>query len=101
MPDPEPIPSWEDWLRWALCEIYKTLGGDCKDLEVKLEDRVDTVVAEFVAKGPPQFPSPGARQAFLDLLDDISDHLDKPGGSLDAAHTAALRTLIKDLRDSL
>lgn len=95
---PDPIPSWEDWLRWALCELYKKLGGDCADLDQDPNKRVAEVAEYHATNGPPQLNTPQEKAAFLAQLSAIESHLKKPENSLDAEHNAQLYGLIDSLR---
>ncbi len=96
-----PPTTWDDWIRWSLCEIYKKLGGDCADLGFEPNQRVKEVADEYAIAGPPTFQNPQERSDFLQLLDDIETHLKKPENSLDAAHNAQLYGLIADLRSKV
>lgn len=92
---------WREWLRWYLCELYKVLGGDCKDLVGNEEPRISQVNAYYQAKGPPSFSNPQDKQAFLDLLQQILDWLDKPGNDLDPDADKELRALITSLTNAV
>ncbi len=99
-PPPQGAP-WRDWLKWYLCELYKVLGGDCKDLDGPEEARISQVVAYYQAHGAPTFGNPQALQEFLDLLKRIEDWLDKPANDLDKDSDAELRALISSLRGAV
>lgn len=93
--------SWEEWLRWFLCEMYKQTGGDCKDLFGDDAQRVVTVVEHFDTIGVPQFATPADKAAFVDILKALQAHLDLPGNSLPAASDEELRDLITKLLGEL
>lgn len=98
---PDPIPSWEDWLRWALCELYKKLGGDCAELWEDPNKRTKQVADQYAVHGPPTFGSTAEKNAFIKLLNDLEAHLALPENSLDAEHMAILTNLIAQLRAGL
>ncbi|MBX9736690.1 MAG: hypothetical protein K2X32_07165 [Phycisphaerales bacterium] len=95
---PPPFNTWEEWLQWALCELYKALDGDCKDLSGQNEDRIAKVIALYQANGAPVFTNRQDKADFLKLLDDLEALLDQPGNDLDAQADANLRMLIASLR---
>lgn len=95
---PPPFQTWDEWLHWFLCELYKALGGDCADLTGTSPDRIKKVAQQYKDKGPPSFSTPAEKADFLKLLDNLEDHLDKPENTLDPQDDADLRQLIADLR---
>lgn len=95
---PPPLEPWQDWLWHLLCDMYKELGGDCKDLSGPSEHRIAQVIAQYQGKGAPVFTTPQEKADFLKLLDDIEEALNHPDNDLDAKSDSDLRQLLTNLR---
>ncbi|MGD9789006.1 MAG: hypothetical protein AB7Q00_08040 [Phycisphaerales bacterium] len=95
---PPPAETWQEWLRRLLCDLYKELGGDCKELFGPTEDRIAKVIAQYQAKGAPVFSTPQEKTEFLKLLDEIEEALDHPDNDLDKQAEDDLQQLLSDLR---
>lgn len=92
---------WIDWLRDLLCEMYEAWGGDCDDLGLNATEWINTLEAEYNSTGAPQFSNEQERRAFLELLDNTEEHLDKPQNSLSQQDDQDLRDLIANLRGDI
>lgn len=101
--------TWEQLLWDLLCELYRKMGGDCSELVPRppdpvpetgsgLPDVIEEVEARYNLVGIPSFTTLSAKQAFLDLLTAIENHLNLAGNSLPSAADIQLRKLIADMR---
>ena len=95
---PPPAESWDEWFYRMLCNLYKRLGGDCKDLIGSPEDRVAITEDLYKDKGAPTFATPEEKAEFLKALDDLEEVLNHPDNDLTPSADATLRGLITSLR---
>jgi len=93
--------SWEDWYRWFLCEVYKKIGGDCKDLIGDDASRASIFVDYIDEHGVPVFTDPKAQAEFVTLLKQLQAHLLLPGNDLPFAINESLNDTIGKLIDEL
>lgn len=91
-------PAWLAQLIQFLCQMFQEWGGNCSTLPQTASGRIQVLSETYEKEGEPEFESPEARVEFLDLLSQVEVQLSLPGNCLSKADSAALETLIAELR---
>lgn len=100
--------TWEQKLWDLLCALYKSLGGDCKDLPPRpadpsqipsvLVEAIEDLEARFQSVGTPVFVNQVQRDAYLALLAEIEAHLSEAGNTLPTGSNTQLHNLIDSMQ---
>jgi hypothetical protein len=102
MPDPQgdPDPQWIKDLKWLICKLYETYGGDCSELQLDVSAQIGELEAEYAAHGPPPVDDEAAAANLEEILNSLEAHLALPANTLSANDTARLTALIGSLRSA-